>query len=43
MRVANRAICMLEGRIVLEGDTAALPRERVTEAYFGLNRQRVVA
>ena len=43
MRVAGRVICMLEGRVALEGATASLPRERVTEAYFGLNRARVVA
>jgi len=43
MRVASRVVCLLEGRVALEGDTASLPRERVTEAYFGLNHQRVVA
>ncbi|MBN8997639.1 MAG: ABC transporter ATP-binding protein [Rhizobiales bacterium] len=36
MRVAGRVVCMLEGRVVLEGPTATLARERVTEAYFGL-------
>lgn len=41
MRVASRALCMLEGRIVLEGDTASLPRARITEAYFGLDREKV--
>ena len=35
---ATRVACMLEGRIVLEGATAAMTRERVTEAYFGLGR-----
>lgn len=44
MRVASRVICMLEGRIALEGPTASLERERVTEAYFGLGHQaRAVA
>ena len=43
MRVARRAICMLEGRVVLEGATDSLPRESVTEAYFGLGRQRATA
>ena len=43
MRVASRVICLLEGRVALEGATASLPRERVTEAYFGLSHQRVVA
>jgi branched-chain amino acid transport system ATP-binding protein len=36
--VANRVACMLEGRIVLEGDADSLTREQVTEAYFGLRR-----
>ena len=35
---ARRVMCMLEGRIVLEGDPAALAREQITEAYFGLAR-----
>ena len=43
MRVASRVICLLEGRVVLEGPTATLRRERVTEAYFGLGQQRVPA
>jgi branched-chain amino acid transport system ATP-binding protein len=38
MRVADRVICMLEGRIVLEGTAKELTREQVTEAYFGLGR-----
>jgi len=38
MRVADRVACMLEGRIVLEGNPAELTREQVTEAYFGLRR-----
>jgi len=36
MRVASRIVCMLEGRLVLEGRADELTRERVTEAYFGL-------
>jgi branched-chain amino acid transport system ATP-binding protein len=40
MSVADRVICMLEGRIVLEGDAKALTREQVTQAYFGLHRAR---
>jgi branched-chain amino acid transport system ATP-binding protein len=40
MSVASRLICMLEGRIVLEGDARTLTREQVTEAYFGLHRAR---
>jgi len=38
MATASRAICMLEGAIVIEGPTSALSREEVTEAYFGLNK-----
>jgi branched-chain amino acid transport system ATP-binding protein len=36
MRIADRVVCLLEGRIALAGATAELTRERVTEAYFGL-------
>jgi branched-chain amino acid transport system ATP-binding protein len=36
MATAQRVLCMLEGRIVLSGSAAELPRERVSEAYFGL-------
>jgi branched-chain amino acid transport system ATP-binding protein len=33
---ATRVVCMLEGRLVLEGRADELSREQVTEAYFGL-------
>ena len=36
LRVATRVVCMLEGRLVLEGAAGELSREQVTEAYFGL-------
>ena len=36
MAVASRVVCMLEGRLVLEGGAGELTREQVTEAYFGL-------
>jgi branched-chain amino acid transport system ATP-binding protein len=36
MGVASRVVCMLEGRIVLEGGAGELSREQVTDAYFGL-------
>jgi branched-chain amino acid transport system ATP-binding protein len=36
--VADRVICMLEGRIVLEGAARDLSRERIVDAYFGLRR-----
>jgi branched-chain amino acid transport system ATP-binding protein len=38
LRVAGRVICMLEGRIVLEGKAAELTRDQVTQAYFGLDK-----
>jgi len=38
LEVATRVACMLEGRIVLEGKAAALTRDQVTAAYFGLIR-----
>ncbi len=38
MRTAQRVICMLEGRLVLEGRSDELSREQVTDAYFGLGR-----
>jgi branched-chain amino acid transport system ATP-binding protein len=36
MSTAGRVVCMLEGRIVLEGTTSNLNREQITAAYFGL-------
>jgi branched-chain amino acid transport system ATP-binding protein len=41
MKVASRVYCMLEGRIVLEGATADLSRDSVTDAYFGLGHTAV--
>jgi branched-chain amino acid transport system ATP-binding protein len=38
LRAASRVVCMLEGRLVLEGAARELSREQVTEAYFGLAR-----
>jgi len=38
MGIASRVICMLEGRLVLEGRPDTLSREQVTNAYFGLGR-----
>ncbi len=38
LKVAGRLICMLEGRIVLEGEAASLDRDSVVSAYFGLKR-----
>ena len=36
LRVAGRVICLLEGRVVLEGEAKSLDRDRVVGAYFGL-------
>ena len=38
--VADRVICMLEGRNVLEGRAGEVTREQVTQAYFGLKKGR---
>ena len=43
LRVASRVVCMLEGRLVLEGAAGELSREQVTEAYFGLRTRREVS
>jgi branched-chain amino acid transport system ATP-binding protein len=40
--VADRVVCMLEGRLVLEGARNELTREQITEAYFGLRRTQGV-
>jgi branched-chain amino acid transport system ATP-binding protein len=40
MDVADRIVCMLEGRMVLEGAPKELSREQVREAYFGLAGSR---
>ena len=41
LRVAGRVVCMLEGRVVLQGDAASLDRDRVVDAYFGLRRPAI--
>ena len=38
LKVAGRVVCMLEGRVVLEGDASSLDRDRVVSAYFGLKK-----
>ena len=37
--VADRVVCMLEGRIVLVDAAKSLDRQRVIDAYFGLRRE----
>jgi branched-chain amino acid transport system ATP-binding protein len=36
LAASDRVVCMLEGRVVLEGSSKELTRERITDAYFGL-------
>jgi len=38
LKVADRVVCMLEGRVVLEGEARLLDRDRIVNAYFGLRR-----
>jgi branched-chain amino acid transport system ATP-binding protein len=38
LSVATRVICMLEGRIVLDGPAQTVSRDRIVDAYFGLRR-----
>jgi branched-chain amino acid transport system ATP-binding protein len=38
LKVADRVVCMLEGRVVLEGEAKSLDRDAVVNAYFGLRR-----
>ncbi|MEU1514878.1 ABC transporter ATP-binding protein [Streptomyces sp. NPDC005811] len=38
MAVADRVVCMLEGRVVLDASVGETTRDQVTDAYFGLGR-----
>jgi branched-chain amino acid transport system ATP-binding protein len=38
LAVADRVVCMLEGRVVFEGTAAQTTREEVLAAYFGIAR-----
>ena len=38
LSVANRVVCMLEGKIVASGPVEEMSRERIMDAYFGLQR-----
>ena len=35
---SNRVVCMLEGKVVLEGRSSDLDRDRIVAAYFGLRQ-----
>jgi branched-chain amino acid transport system ATP-binding protein len=36
--VATRVMCMLEGRVVLDGPAEAMSRDQIVDSYFGLRR-----
>ena len=36
LAAADRAYCLLEGRVSLQGATSELSRDRIVEAYFGV-------
>jgi branched-chain amino acid transport system ATP-binding protein len=38
LAAADRVICLLEGRVALEGRAGEVSREQVVDAYFGLGR-----
>jgi branched-chain amino acid transport system ATP-binding protein len=38
MKVASRAVCMLEGEIILNRQMSEVSREEITDAYFGLHK-----
>jgi branched-chain amino acid transport system ATP-binding protein len=38
LSVATRVMCMLEGKIVLDGSAGAMSRDQIVNAYFGLDR-----
>ena len=42
LEFADRVVCMLEGRLVLEGTSGDLTRDQVTAAYFGLAGTRSI-
>jgi len=35
LAASHRALCLLEGRVVMAGDSAGLDRDRLVSAYFG--------
>ena len=36
LKVADRVVCLQEGRVSLEGSPADLTREQISRAYFGV-------
>jgi branched-chain amino acid transport system ATP-binding protein len=43
LRVSNRVVCLLEGRIVLESATSAASHADIVAAYFGLGKSQAGA
>ena len=43
LEVADRVLCMLEGRLVLAGPAGQLTRDEITTAYFGMHRSSEAA
>ncbi len=39
MSASNRVVCMLEGKLILDGPSTSLSRDDITNAYFGLRRR----
>lgn len=39
MRFASRAVCMLEGKVVMDQPMDQVSREAITDAYFGLQKK----
>ncbi|MER8429723.1 ABC transporter ATP-binding protein [Mesorhizobium caraganae] len=39
LSISDKVICMLEGRVALEGSSKGVSRDEVTKAYFGLHRK----
>lgn len=42
MAFSDRVVCMLEGRIVLDGEPQVLGKQAITEAYFGLTHGELI-
>jgi branched-chain amino acid transport system ATP-binding protein len=36
LRAADRVYCLLEGRVALQGRSAGLTRQQLSDAYFGM-------
>jgi branched-chain amino acid transport system ATP-binding protein len=43
MSASTRVVCMLEGKLILDGPSSSLSRDDITNAYFGLRRMGTAA